>query len=164
MIYKNASQATEPREILPFPMGFLSENDRDLISARASMNYSIDVRSAREILDDLVIFLSASVQYEYSVFSPCEKIDDIWHEFILHTHAYVKFCNSLGVMYIHHVPCNAEISEIEIPKGENILDILRRLKISFKEHYWNHNDVSCFGCDRGIQHWPSNKHAVTTDL
>jgi hypothetical protein len=36
-------------------------------------------------------------------YSPSREIDDVWHEFILHTKQYAEFCELVGG-YLHHVP------------------------------------------------------------
>lgn len=35
---------------------------------------------------------------------PSQVVDDLWHEFILHTNAYQKFCRRAFGSFLHHVP------------------------------------------------------------
>ena len=37
-----------------------------------------------------------------------DPLDQMWHEFILHTNEYHQFCNKFFGEYIHHVPCSEE--------------------------------------------------------
>jgi hypothetical protein len=58
------------------------------------------------VVRDLKRFLSLHllVQDPDYDFVPAFKIDLAWHEFILHTRAYVDFCDALVGKYIHHIP------------------------------------------------------------
>lgn len=38
---------------------------------------------------------------------PSRVVDDLWHEFILHTREYQRFCDSAFGKYFHHVPAGA---------------------------------------------------------
>ncbi len=50
---------------------------------------------------------------------PSKVVDDLWHEFILDTRAYAKFCNQAFGEFFHHVPASAT------PKGTDISESLR---------------------------------------
>ncbi len=58
---------------------------------------------------------------------PSVEIDDAWHEMILFTPFYHKFCQFLGTPYIHHDPTEPEPDEIssshsDSPSGPNLYD------------------------------------------
>ena len=49
--------------------------------------------------------LSAFLDYAYEkVGTPTPEIDDAWHEFILHTKEYVRYCEGRFGRLIHHIP------------------------------------------------------------
>jgi hypothetical protein len=50
---------------------------------------------------------------------PSKVVDDLWHEFILDTRAYAKFCNTAFGKFFHHVPASST------PKGTDINSLLR---------------------------------------
>jgi hypothetical protein len=56
-------------------------------------------RRARELVKYL--FLCANTQ---SPLVPSPAVDDIWHDFILHTRAYAEYCADSFGIFIHHLP------------------------------------------------------------
>lgn len=46
---------------------------------------------------------------------PSQVVDDLWHEFILHTKTYQKFCRRAFGGFLHHVPA----TEVNINKKDN---------------------------------------------
>ncbi len=42
---------------------------------------------------------------------PGEKVDAIWHEFILFPREYTGFCNEIVGSYLHHIPCGDDSPE-----------------------------------------------------
>lgn len=50
---------------------------------------------------------------------PSKVVDDLWHEFILHTRDYQKFCQQAFGGFFHHIPALAT------PKGVSIMDGMR---------------------------------------
>jgi hypothetical protein len=139
---------------VPFPTGRLSEADRRKICKRVSAKHDMPFDMANDIMSDLVVFLSASVAYEEAIFSPPEIVDFVWHEFILHSNAYLDFCNSLGVLYIHHIPDDDENKNSERTRAKSVPSILDKIGVPFNRSFWNGNIAECNGCDKGIQHWP----------
>ena len=52
---------------------------------------------------ELVKFLSLCAESELPL-APSGVIDDLWHEFILHTRDYAEFCATTLGSFVHHVP------------------------------------------------------------
>ena len=50
---------------------------------------------------------------------PSKVVDDLWHEFILHTQEYDRFCQGAFGHFFHHVPASAT------PKGSDINAAMR---------------------------------------
>ena len=59
--------------------------------------------------DDTLKFLYLCGTSEES-FEMTEKIDVVWHHFILFTAAYADFCDKFFGKFIHHIPAEARIS------------------------------------------------------
>ncbi|QQR92229.1 MAG: hypothetical protein IPJ89_03650 [Candidatus Iainarchaeum archaeon] len=78
-----------------------------------------------------------------------EKVDEIWHAFILHTREYELFCREILGGFLHHNPCDAfdESSRIEY----------QQLAKRYGQHYQTiygmplkQFDICCSGnCDSG---------------
>lgn len=151
---RSTSKATTPYQShVQFRIGELQPDVRQSICKRVASKHDLSLCQADEILTDLLLFLSAAATFEDALFSPPDVIDHVWHEFILHTHAYTQFCHSLGVFYIHHVPCDENGDGIEVPEGRDVREILTDLGISYKKNLWENFKASCYGCDSGIQRW-----------
>ncbi|RYZ79667.1 MAG: hypothetical protein EOP04_27315 [Proteobacteria bacterium] len=50
--------------------------------------------------------------------------DDIWHEFILNTRAYVKFCNDQFGEYMHHEPAESPTGELAKIQTDDIVKMV----------------------------------------
>jgi hypothetical protein len=53
---------------------------------------------------NLCQFLVLKSLYPEELIEPSLTIDVVWHEFMLHTEAYMKFCTQNFGSYIHHRP------------------------------------------------------------
>ncbi len=133
-----------------FSIGELSDSHRQSICRRVSTKQDISLADANIILDDLLVFLSASAAWPETRFSPPPQMDDLWHEFILHTHAYIDFCQSVSIAYIHHVPHGDINSVLEDVTGPQLNHVFDELGISYTKQYWENFDAECHGCDKGI--------------
>lgn len=139
-----------------FRIGKLDEKATQSICKKVAETGVCSFAEANELLEDLLLFLSASVFWPNFGFRPPQKLDAVWHEFILHTPAYLSFCRELGVDYIHHIPDDINCKRTDVISDG--LPLWRHLKsqgISFRTEIWEeqHEDrTRCQGgCDRGIQ-------------
>lgn len=77
-----------------------------------------------------------------------EKIDGLWHYFILHTMEYRQFCNKAFGSYLHHVPILPE------EKPELAADYAKTREL-YRKYFgeppvtlWGDGDMICWGgCD-----------------
>jgi hypothetical protein len=58
---------------------------------------------ARECFDDLKKFLYMAVLADMPV-APTEKLDSLWHEFLLYTMDYAEYCQTRFGIFVHHRP------------------------------------------------------------
>jgi hypothetical protein len=54
------------------------------------------------------------------------RIDEVWHQFILFTLEYTKFCERFFGRYVHHRPSNAPELKSKPPAGFPSFDVFRR--------------------------------------
>ncbi len=81
-----------------------------------------------------------------------EKIDTLWHYFILHTSVYRKFCQSVYGAYLNHVPI---LPEEKKSLGPDYQKTRRLYAVYFGEppvHLWGDNQQICWGgCDERVE-------------
>jgi hypothetical protein len=65
--------------------------------------YKWEEREARECFEDLKRFLFMAVMADKPV-APTEKLDEMWHNFILYTMDYDEFCKTRLGLFVHHRP------------------------------------------------------------
>lgn len=64
--------------------------------------------------------------------APSEEVDDVWHDFVLHTREYHAFCRDQIGRFIHHVPS-------EVPDQQSYWRTLTLMEAEFggvDERYW----------------------------
>lgn len=82
--------------------------------------------------------------------SPSVAIDDVWHEFILHTDEYITYCNKEFGKIIHHFPLRTAAPE---ELRESYLRTINLLTHNYGEidtNLWPVNDGASIAiCDSG---------------
>lgn len=63
---------------------------------------------AERVMDQALGFLRLCTASPDMTYSPSPLVDIGWHVFILHTRAYMAFCDELAGHYIHHTPYNRD--------------------------------------------------------
>lgn len=104
------------------------------VAARRSFS---SVESDRAALE-LVKFLRLCAESDLPL-APSEIIDDLWHEFILHTRDYAEFCATVLGTFVHHVP-----STLPDPSGYH--RTLERIRARFgtsDERFWPAAGADC---------------------
>lgn len=82
------------------------------IVSRYARRHDVSEEEAQHLFEECKKFLVVcSLSKEPC--SPSEKLDEMWHHFVLHTRDYTEFCNKFFGKFIHHVP-NEEIAGPEI--------------------------------------------------
>jgi hypothetical protein len=87
---------------------------------------------------ELVKFLYLCAESDLPL-APSEIIDDLWHEFILHTRDYANFCHTTLGTFVHHVPSTA-------PDPSSYRRTLERIKVRFgiaDERFWPKSGSDC---------------------
>jgi hypothetical protein len=77
-------------------------------------DYFLVARALREF------FLIRARAGQNTVAMPSRVVDDLWHEFILHTRDYASFCTAAFGGFFHHIPASAT------PKSAEMNHALRR--------------------------------------
>jgi hypothetical protein len=77
-----------------------------------------------------------------------EKIDGLWHYFILHTIQYRKFCDSVFGSYLHHVPILPHQKNQLAEDYDKTRALYRRYFGEPPSRLWGDGDMICWGgCD-----------------
>lgn len=63
----------------------------------------ISLEESSRLHEKLFDFLTRAVQSKTSL-QPTVEIDEVWHNFILHTRLYAEFCSRTFNSFIHHNP------------------------------------------------------------
>jgi hypothetical protein len=93
---------------LPALSEVLEYDNASVISRFNKENPEISVEQAKQIFQDLLCWLWLSEhrsqrQLMTHMIAPLEKLDKMWHCFILHTQDYTAFCQKHFNRYLHHV-------------------------------------------------------------
>lgn len=91
-----------------------------------------------------------------------EKIDALWHYFILHTKEYQRFCSEVFGSYLHHIPIlptqKAELG----PDYSKTRELYEKYFGPPPIHLWGENDQICWGgCDEYRESSDEEFKAVT---
>jgi hypothetical protein len=65
----------------------------------------------QKVIDGLKMYFMCCLQKNTYSYMPSKVIDMLWHEFILNTIEYAKFCNNAFGEFLHHIPSNYKTSE-----------------------------------------------------
>ncbi|SRR6266481_471222 len=77
-----------------------------------------------------------------------EKIDGLWHYFILHTKEYQEFCKQVFGTYLHHVPILQEEKASLAADYQKTRELYRNYFGDPPAALWGDNDMICWGgCD-----------------
>lgn len=72
------------------------------------------------------------------------EVDEIWHQFILYTRDYLKFCNDYLGEFLHHIP-SIQTSDIPVESEE-------AFKSTYESHFgplhstWLESESKCRAC------------------
>lgn len=81
------------------------------VIGRFAFKNNISFSEAELIFDELEDFLKLSTLQKLT---PASNIDTAWHEFILHSLLYEKYCNEVLGKMIYHVPTSPYINQKNI--------------------------------------------------
>lgn len=81
----------------------LLDTDETLLERMAQALHATS-EETRVVCFDLVRFLVWKSLYPKKLIAPTEVVDEVWHEFILHTEPYREFCKRHFGAFIDHRP------------------------------------------------------------
>ncbi len=97
--------------------------------------------------------------------TPSNKLDQLWHEFILFTKDYAVFCQEILGVYVHHIPSNCP----EVERYRETLTIMEQAYGPINEQLWPrdiHHAADCSGdtctdyCDDDVASMPETLRDV----
>lgn len=95
--------------------------------------YDIDKKEATIIFEETIKFLSLSkLDFNFFIDDSMLIIDEMWHNFILFTNEYEKFCLENFGRFIHHVP-STDQDRIDFELNKSLE--LKKLKERTKKQY-----------------------------
>ncbi len=120
----------------------------DRITARIRLDHEFQARFgeleeadqfdwSERILNETLAFLKLC-SLDTRSFSPSELVDIGWHEFMLHSRAYMDFCEDVCGRYVHHEPLDAaEIAVLpDRTDGLSTTDAMTLNGIEFDSELW----------------------------
>jgi hypothetical protein len=119
---------------LPMPAAKSLNRVVDRVARRRSFSSDESDRAGSE----LVKFLYLCAESDLPL-APSEVIDDLWHEFILHTQEYAEFCQTTLGAFVHHVPSST-------PDPSSYNRTLERINVRFgmvDERFWPSVGTNC---------------------
>jgi len=122
-------------------MQHLYQECPDTLLARLEQQLGYSNDEARIAWAELQRFLFVCGQADESL-SPSKRIDEVWHEAILHTRDYASLCIALCGHFIHHIP-------MDKPDRKAYLRTLASLKKYFgplDEKYWPSKHLVLASC------------------
>ncbi|MES2014667.1 MAG: hypothetical protein V4437_02530 [Patescibacteria group bacterium] len=81
----------------------LLDTDETLLE-RMAQALPVTHEETRIVCFELVRFLVWKSLYPNKLIAPTEEVDEVWHEFILHTELYREFCKTHFGTFIDHRP------------------------------------------------------------
>ncbi|MBE1878710.1 glycine-rich domain-containing protein [Myceligenerans pegani] len=129
------------------------------LADRVAKEHGHGTALAERIVDQALAFLAVSATTDEAL-SPSPLVDHGWHEFILHTIDYARFCDQIAGRFLHHVPTDPADPNTT---GEAAHDTLTRTvdAISAAGFYvdtelWpTGNHVECSQCHQGCTSSPT---------
>lgn len=103
--------------------------------------------------------LTALTENTLGMISPI--VDEVWHQFILFTRAYAKFCRQVFGRYVHHLPATSH-TPVEPGSGHNFVSAYEENFGPLTRLWANHQATDCSAstgdnsCDSGQCSGPQN--------
>lgn len=72
---------------------------------RYAAEHDVTVTEAKRLWAELALFLLLSAANPYRRYGMFGPVDAMWHNFILHTQDYARFCEEFIGAFMHHFPC-----------------------------------------------------------
>lgn len=78
---------------------------------RLHEEYGWDFEFVIAAINEYIRFLELHVAYPNVTIVPGKVVDKVWHNQILHTRAYIDFCNKAFGHYLHHDPKDRSLKD-----------------------------------------------------
>lgn len=75
---------------------------------RLNQKYGWEAQVIDNIVNEYFKFLNLSRVYPNARLVPSQRVDEVWHDHILHTKQYIEACDVLFGKYLHHMPHETE--------------------------------------------------------
>lgn len=110
----------------------------ELLIRRFCSERNVSDEEARERFQETKKFLVLCASGLNCSYSPSEKVDAMWHQFMLHSKDYFRFCELVGG-YVHHQPSEEHQPE----RYARTLEGLRRIFGNVNQFYWEERAAGC---------------------
>jgi len=111
-----------------------------LLIKKFCREYNVSENEAAIRFEETKKFLVLCATNRKTSYSPSKSIDEMWHQFILHSRAYLDFCNKAG-MFLHHEPSESSDGEMY----QRTLKDMKHLYGTLDSKYWE-DQVSANCC------------------
>ena len=104
------------------PPELLAERDPVVFAAFCD-HWDVDAAEAEALFEDAVAWLWLATRPDappLSIIEPLRIVDEMWHEFLLHTTRYAGFCERWFGRYVHHEPTPAGQGRAGDPLGAQV--------------------------------------------
>lgn len=112
-----------------------------LLITNFCQEHQVSEEEATERFEETKKFLYICARRRSESYAPSIKIDEMWHQFILHTTSYFEFCEKAGG-YLHHIP--SENPEIKFYK--RTLKDMKSFYGKLNSVYWSEQNASAGHC------------------
>jgi hypothetical protein len=121
----------------------------DRLVRRIVQDDDIEQALAVRIVDQALAFLYACAKAPNTPLRPSKTVDIGWHTFVLHTHAYAQFCDTVAGRFIHHEP-----EEFESPTRPRdtlapTVNTMTVLGLVVDAELWMQGSADCSQCHGG---------------
>ncbi len=120
----------------------MSFRPSELLIQRFCSEYNVSKAEARRRFVETKKFLILCASDRNAGFAPSKTVDSMWHEFLLFSHEYFKFCEILGVDYLHHEPA----VKADRNNYQKTFNGLERMFGGVNQNYWSQPSATCCGC------------------
>lgn len=129
--------------------------DLSSVRRRVGVRLGCNSQTAKAIETEYRKFLSLALGDPHTTFGMAGPVDEFWHEHLLDSRDYVKFCADIFGDYVHHIP--RSLDGAPDPTSYRVtVEALRRRYGRVNRRVWPDakfavSDCNCATCDRGVE-------------
>lgn len=119
----------------------------DTVLKRYAAARSVSLEDATKAGEELVKFLVVCSKSEASL-SPSKSVDEIWHEFILNTYDYARFCSEVLSGFVHHIPLDSGLDSESVESYHLTRGLIEMEFGKVDPRFWptSHEVARCSSC------------------